>query len=151
MLGMCQDLRHIRRARDQKLSLQKEEASTLNGRVEGLEKNMKGLFFSLFSQDNQHGDSAVSNTNAAGGYKKLSPAATLPEDTMNKTDGLSESPILVSTKGTQTKHIFSTFSTFLFECLMFFDLRQAAEILGSCNCCGAVKQNQRYYEVKQQE
>lgn len=33
---------------------------------------------------------------------------------------------------------------------MRFDLRQAAEILGSGDCGGAVKQNQRYYEVKQQ-
>lgn len=95
MLSMCQDLCHIKRARDHKLSLQKEEASALDGRVEGLEKNVKGLFFSLFSQDNQHGDGAVSNTNVVSGYKKLPPAATLPEDTRNKTDGLSESPFLV--------------------------------------------------------
>lgn len=103
-LGLCQDLHHIKRARDQKLSLQKEEASALNGRVEGLEKNVKGLFFSLFSQDGQHGDGAVSNTNSVSGDKKLSPAATLPEDTRNKTDGLFESPLLVSTKDTHLKN-----------------------------------------------
>lgn len=95
MLSMCQDLHHIIRARDQKLSLQKEEALALNGRVEGLEKNLKGLFFSLFSQHNQH----VDNPNAVSDYEKLSPAATLPEDTRSETDGLSRSPFLVSTKG----------------------------------------------------
>lgn len=149
MLSMCQELHHIKRARDQTLSLQKEEASALNGRVEGLEKNVKGLFLSLFCQDSQHGDNAVSNPNAVSAYKKLSPAATLPEDTRNKTDGPSERPFLVSTKSTQIKNIFSTILTFLLECLMLFDLWQAAENLESGDCCGAVKQNQRYYEVKQ--
>lgn len=120
MLSMCQELHHIKRARDQTLSLQKEEASALNGRVEGLEKNVKGLFLSLFCQDSQHGDNAVSNPNAVS--EKLSPAATLPEDTRNKTDGPSERPFLVSTKGTQIKNIFSTILTFLLECLMLFDL-----------------------------
>lgn len=122
MLSMCQELHHIKRARDQTLSLQKEEASALNGRVEGLEKNVKGLFLSLFCQDSQHGDNAVSNPNAVSADKKLSPAATLPEDTRNKTDGPSERPFLVSTKGTQIKNIFSTILTFLLECLMLFDL-----------------------------
>ncbi|XP_075881894.1 uncharacterized protein LOC142887870 isoform X3 [Nelusetta ayraudi] len=117
MLSMCQELHHIKRARDQKLSLQKEEASALNGRVEGLEKNVKGLFLSLFCQDSQHGDNAVSNPNAVSACKKLSPAATLPEDTKNKTDGPSERPFL------------------------------AAENLGSGDCCGALKQNQRMKEL----
>lgn len=103
MLGMCQDLRRIKGARDQKLSVQKEEASALSGRVEGLEKNVKELFFSLFSQDSQRGDGAASNTSPVVGCEKLSPAATLPEDTRKKTDGLSESPVLVSTKGTRIK------------------------------------------------
>lgn len=100
---MCQNLRHIKRARDQKLSLQKEEASALSGRVERLEKNVKMLFFSLFSQDDQQGDSTVSNTEAVSGSEKPL------EDTRNKTDGLSDSSFLV---GTQIKIIFSTFSTF---------------------------------------
>lgn len=100
---MCQDLRHIKRARDQKLSLQKEEASALSGRVEGLEKNVKMLFFSLFSPDDQHGDSTVSNTGAVSGSERPL------EDTRNKTDSLSDSPFLV---GILIKIIFSTFSTF---------------------------------------
>lgn len=100
MLSVCQELHHIKRARDQKLSLQQEEASALNGRVEGLEKNIKRLFFSLLPQVNQHGDNAVCSPNAVSGYKKLSHVATLPEDTRTRTDGPSESPFLVSTKST---------------------------------------------------
>lgn len=103
MLSMCQELHHIKRARDQKLSLQKEEASALNGRVEGLEKDVKGLFLSLYCQDNHHGDNAVSNPSAVSGYKKLPTAATLPEDTRNTTDDPSERSFLVSTQSTQIK------------------------------------------------
>lgn len=125
MLSLCQDLHHIKRARDQKLSLQKEEALALNGRVQGLENNVKGLFFSLFSQDSQHVDNAVHNTNAVSGYEKLSPAATLPEDTRNDTDDLSKSQFLVSTKGMEIKNIIRTILTSLnAECHLIYNRLQ---------------------------
>lgn len=107
MLRMSQELHHIKRARDQKLNSQKEEAAALDRRVEMLEQNVKGFFVSLVSQDKQHEDNAVGSPNVVSGSKKLSPVAALAEELKDETDSLPERPFFVSTISTQIEIFFS--------------------------------------------
>lgn len=100
---MSQELHHIKRARDQKLNSLKEEAAALDRRVEMLEQNVKGFFFSLLSQDKQHRNNVVASPNVVSGCKKPSPVGVLAEEL---TDGLSERPFLVSTRSTQIETFF---------------------------------------------
>lgn len=104
---MSQELHHIKRARDQKLNSQKEEAAALDRRVEMLEQNVKGFFFLLLSQDKQHEDNAVASPNVVSGSKKLSPVAASAEELKDKTDSLPERPFFVSTISTQIETFFS--------------------------------------------
>lgn len=115
MLRMSQELHHIKRARDQKLNSLKEEATALDRRVERLEQNVKGFFFSLLSQDKKHGDNAVASPNVVSGCKKLSPVGALAEELKDKTDSLSERPFFVSTRSTQIETFFSVIRLFSFN------------------------------------
>lgn len=126
MLRMSQELHHIKRARDQKLNSLKEEAAALDRRVEMLEQNVKGFFFSLLSQDKQHGDNTVTSPNVVSGCKKLSPVAALEEELKDKTDSLSERPFFVSTKSTQIETFFSVIRFFSFNswCYLLCDREQ---------------------------
>lgn len=114
MLRMSQELHHIKRARDQKLNSQKKEAVALDRRVEMLEQNVKGFFFSLLSQDKQHEDNAVASPNVVSGSKKLSSVAASAEELKDMTDSLPERPFFVSTRSTQIETFFSVIQTFLF-------------------------------------